>query len=351
MPVISIANVAHAPIEANGRCILDAALDAGVSFPHACSAGECGSCKSQLLSGDVVHDRHDEQALTRNERADGLILACRARPVGDVQVRWLARDNPLPVARMKARIAELRRAASDVIVVALELDGGARFVFRPGQFAKLHFDRLPPRSYSMASQPDERRVEFHVRVLPQGAVGQHLASRAQPGDAVVLDGPHGDAYWHGPTTDRLLLLGGGTGLAPILSILDAALRDGQDAQRIVVYHGVRTAADLYAHEALLQRSRASGFSYRPVLAQEAAASMRRGHLHEALACENGRFEATQVYVCGPPPMVDAVRTLARERGAPECCIHADAFHPAPAAEQSTWRGWWRRRNERRSQLS
>jgi Na+-transporting NADH:ubiquinone oxidoreductase subunit NqrF len=247
MPVIHIADW-HEPVPAGRRqTILNAALDAGVPFPHVCGVGECGSCKCELLEGDVASDESSPDALGDDERARGLILACRSRPLGDVRLRWLNTTVPMPISTLPAQVASVERVTADVMLLALQLADDAVFDFRPGQFAKLGFGRLPPRSYSMATQPRQRRLEFHIRVLPHGLVSGHIANALRRGDSASVHGPFGDACWDAPPSDEpLLLLAGGTGLAPMLSVLDAALADGQRPDRIHLYHGVRGEGDLYA---------------------------------------------------------------------------------------------------------
>jgi NAD(P)H-flavin reductase/ferredoxin len=342
MPLIHMADWPQ-PVEAGRLRILEAALDAGVPFPHGCGAGECGGCKCQLLDGEVTSDRNSPEALSEEERAAGLILACRSRPVGDVTVKWLSSMAPQPMVKLDATVTTVDRVSRDVVVLTVGLRAGQRLDFRAGQFAKLRFGKLPARSYSMANQPGQGQLVFHVRVLPDGRVSGHVANQLRPGDPVEVRGPFGDACWDGvkPATP-LLLLAGGTGLAPMLSVLDAALRDGQPGQDIHVYLGVRSEADLYAGDLLEARARDHGIRFVPVYVDGAAGGARTGHLHEALACDFGSLAGACIHVAGPPPMVDAVKDLALNRGVLPQHIRADAFHPAAPEKRSLWEritGW------------
>ncbi len=323
------------PIEAGRQRILDAALKAGFPFPHGCSSGECGGCKCALLDGKVDLERYSPDALSPEERASGLILACRARPLSDVRIRPLT-EAVMPVVRTRTRVAGIDRAGRDVVLLRLDLPDGKPLAFRPGQFARLRIGKLPVRSYSMANGPGQDQLLFHIRVLPDGRVSQHVAATLRPGDAVEVQGPFGDAYWRGPAEAPLLLLAGGTGLAPVLSVLSAALRDGQAPDRIHVYHGVRAEADLYAGESLRQQAREHGFRFVPVFSQPSDPGSPGRHLHEAVAQDFDTVEDAQIYVCGPPPMVDAVKALALERGALAERIHSDPFHAAEPEKKSLW---------------
>lgn len=337
----------HQPIESGKLRVLEAALDAGVPFPHGCGSGECGTCKCQLLSGKVTMDKYSPDALSDTERAQGVILACRARPVSDVQLRWLSTAKlPLPIQKFKARVSHVGAIAHDVVMLVLTLQTGTKFPFRAGQYAKLRFGDLPTRSYSMASQPGERDIEFHIRMVPDGLVSQHVASEIEVGDVVEVRGPFGDAHWDDVEIAKkgpLLLLAGGTGLAPILSVLDAALGAGVPPNQIHVYHGVRRERDLYAGDLLRAGGEKRGFRFVPVFSEQVASgSDRSGNLHEAVAQDFPNLQFASIYVAGPPPMVDAVKQLSRQRGMDASRVRADAFYAAEPEKKGLWErvtGW------------
>lgn len=334
------------PIEAGRLRILEAALDAGVPFPHGCGTGECGSCKCKLLSGEVAMDRYSPGALTDEERDNGLILACRSRVVSDVKLSWLsAAALPQPMVKFDARVFMVAPVAHDVFVVTLAAPPGLGFSFHPGQFAKLRFGKLPARKYSMASQPGQDLLEFHIRIVPDGVVSQYVASKLREGDTVEVRGPFGDAYWEGleeAHTGPLVLLAGGTGLAPILSVLDAALKDGVAPEQVHLYHGVRAERDLYAESRLSARAKQHGFRFTPVFSEKAPGSARQGFVHEALEQDFHNLSQARIYVAGPPPMVDAVKAAAAGRGAEPARIRADAFYASEPEKKSLWArltGW------------
>jgi ferredoxin-NAD(P)+ reductase (naphthalene dioxygenase ferredoxin-specific) len=324
MPQIHISDWPHS-IEAGRRRILDAALDAGVPFPHGCASGECGSCKCRLVDGEVASEACSPDALSDEESRQGLILACRSRPTTDVTVAWLSDRPALPVLRESATVTGIERVAHDVVTLSASLHEGRPFPFRPGQFAKLRFGRLPARSYSMASQPGRRELEFHVRMLDGGQVSGHVANAARIGDRLEVHGPFGEACWEaGTRAPCLLMVAGGTGLAPILSVLDAALSDGHDPRCIHVYHGVRTERDLYAWESLRRRERDHGVRFVPVFSESGPG--RAGMVHEAVRGDFADLAGSLVHVAGPPPMVDAVRSAVTALGVGPERVRADAFH-------------------------
>ena len=284
-------------------------------------------------------DRHSPDALTEEEQESGLILACRSRPLTDVAVRWLSDETPAVMHKHDAVVGRVERVARDVVQLNVQLCRDQPFPFRSGQFAKLRFGRLPARSYSMASQPGARELEFHIRVRAEGRVSSYVADELRAGDPVEVRGPFGEAYWEGgldgaARSSHLLLLAGGTGMAPILSVLDAALSEGHDPRAIDVYHGVRTPADLYSERALIRRSRDHGFRFVPVFADGGPG--RIGQLHEAVRDDFPDLRRSLIHVAGPPAMVDAVRDVATRRRAHPQRIRADAFHASEPEKRSLW---------------
>ncbi|MGY4827400.1 2Fe-2S iron-sulfur cluster-binding protein [Sphaerotilaceae bacterium SBD11-9] len=323
-----------APVELRGRqTLLEAALAAGVPFPHNCMSGECGACKCRVLDGEVEHGPHLPEALSAEERAQGLVLACRSRARGPVAVEWLLPErvrSALPVPRhVKVQVAEKTRAAHDVIRLLVVMKGKALH-FLPGQYARLRVGRLPARSYSMANLPGEDGLEFHIRMVPQGLVSGHIAQRIEVGDTLRLEGPFGSATWQGVQPGPLLLVAGGTGLAPISSILRAALDD--EHPDIHLYHGVRDERDLYDSEVLTALHAAQRLRYTPVLSAPGVATPRRtGFVHEVVGRDFPRLDTAALYAAGPPPMVEAVRAHALAAGLDAQHIAADAFHPSAPA--------------------
>jgi CDP-4-dehydro-6-deoxyglucose reductase/ferredoxin-NAD(P)+ reductase (naphthalene dioxygenase ferredoxin-specific) len=311
-----------------GGSILDSALDAGVPFPHGCRSGDCGQCKCHLSEGLVSQQACSPEALSRSEREAGYILACRSRPKSDVAIRWLAdsASNQIRPVRIKTKVSSLNRLSRDVIEVKLT-SSSQRLQFLPGQFARLTFKRLPPRSYSMAGLPDDDEISFHIRILPAGKVSSYLANACRIGDPVTVEAPLGTASWSGADDRPLVLAAGGTGFAPISSILRAALRDGQ--RRIHLYHGVRRLDDAYSRDYVQRLSAGSDLRYSIVCVEgDGGTDHRRGHLHEAIAEDFADFSGHRLFMAGPPPMTQALQSLVSERGARSDDVFVDSFTPA-----------------------
>jgi len=323
------------PLPATRGTILDAALAAGVPYPHSCRSGDCGSCKSRLFCGEVTMDGCAPEALTATERADGLILACRARPITDVEVAWLSAataERGWPLRRVQATVVAKEAVTHDITRLRLSVTGPP-LAFAAGQFAQLTFRGRPPRPYSMANRPGEAALEFHIRRVPEGVVSSYVADEVQLGDTLQLQGPYGTACLRDTDDRPLLLVAGGSGLAPMKSILLAALALPQP-RPIALYHGVRDLCDLYEVELLTTLAQAPHVRYTPVLSMLSQATRyRTGFVHEAIAADFTTLEGCAVYLAGPPPMVNAATTVAVGLGAPREAVYADPFSAAPEEPQ------------------
>jgi len=310
----------------DSKTILQAALDAGIAYPHSCRSGRCGACKSRLVSGHVELGKHSPFALTEQDRADGLILACRAVPSDDVVVEWLDEAlNTEPPAAQDAEVVAIDRLTHDILSIRLALADRAGFRFAAGQYLSLTVPGAPARSYSMASRPDEELVELHVRAVPGGLTSGRIHASLVAGDTVRIDGPTGFAYLREAHSGPIVALAGGSGLAPIKSIVETALHQDM-AQPIHVYFGGRAERDLYLveHFRALERQ-FRNLSFLPVLSQTASDGWRSGFVGDALAQDHGDLTGAKAYVAGPPAMVDSCLAALGALGVQAGDIHADVF--------------------------
>ena len=318
------------PLQAHTGTILDIALNNGVPYPYNCRSGECGHCKTRLLSGEVVHAPCMEQALSDNERQQGYILACRAKPKTDIEIAWDRDENydaemTFPIRRLAATVVQLERVATDVSILRLEICSEA-LSFAAGQYIRLSVGGLPARSYSMANRPGENKLEFHIRHIPHGLVSNYIAHYLSIGDRIELEGPFGHSYlreknFSGP----IIAVGGGTGLAPVLSVVRTALMR-MPIRPIHLYFGVRSEADIYANRQLQELTRYDQVNPHIVLSDPVTPTSRRtGFVHQALAEDFTDLADADVYVAGPPPMVDAVSDVVISKGVMRNAIYSDPF--------------------------
>ena len=319
-----------APIEvALGQTILEAALAAGIPYPHGCRSGNCGACKSRLIGGEVEMSPYSEFALDETEREAGLVLACRSVPWGDAEIAWLGEEEIVahPIRHMTGRVARIEPMTRDILRVRLEIEAGGPFVFSAGQYCRVRFAGLPERDFSMANVPDDPTVEFHIRHVPGGAVGAYVAETLAPGEHVHLRGPFGASWLRGAHRGPIYALAGGSGLAPVKSIVEHALAGGR-AQDIFLYFGVRDERDLYLEDYFRGLAAAHpNLHFIPVLSEPGAPTARRtGFLHEALDADIVDFDGCKAYIAGPPAMVEAATRLLGTRGMRREDVHADAFY-------------------------
>jgi naphthalene 1,2-dioxygenase ferredoxin reductase component len=320
-------------LNANGRTILDTALSAGVPYPHGCRTGECGSCKSTLVSGEVAMSDYDEAVLSAEERAAGLVLACCARPKSDTHVAWLGEEATvnLPVQRLRAQITNIERVTPHITRIYAWPE--YRLKFAAGQFAKLRFADLPARCYSMANRPDEEALEFHIRLLPDGRVSEHIRAVAKVGDFIRVEGPFGRAHLHPDEQEPIIAIAGGSGLAPIKSLIRTGLHGGMTSD-IHLFFGVRDEENIYDEAELATlAAQHPNLHLNILLSTGLPGPMRRvGNLSDALPADLPGCGNARLYVAGPPAMVDSVLAVAHERGFPPDRIHADPFHHAGETE-------------------
>jgi len=314
-------------LESDRRTILETALAAGVPYPHGCRTGECGSCKSTLVSGLVDMGPYDPAVLCDDERAAGLVLACAARPKGDVHVAWLGEEATvnLPVQRLRGQVTNIEQVTPHIARIYVWPE--YRLKFAAGQFAKLRFGDLPARCYSMANRPDEEALEFHIRLLPGGKVSEHIRTELKVGDTIRIEGPFGRAYLHPQQTEPIVALGGGSGLAPVKSIVRTALHAKMDCD-IHLFFGVRDEENIYCEAELVGLAAQHPNLRLHILVSNTApgSPRRRGNLSDVLHTDVPAGSNARLYVAGPPGMVDSVVAAAHECGFTPDRIHADPFH-------------------------
>lgn len=321
------------------QTVLDACLRAGIWLPHACTHGTCGTCKANVLDGDVDLGDASPYALLDSERQDGCALICVARPRTDLVIEGeLDIEDGVavhPVRDHAGTVDALADIASDVRRLVITLD--APIEFNPGQYVQLDLPNGDSRPYSIASPPsDPRRIELHVKRSPGGAATDGWIFKGLSiGDRVTLSGPYGRFSFR-PCRDKpLLLLGGGTGVAPLKSIvahLTERAASGDGERDVVLYHGVAATADLYDRDWFESVETAHDwFTYRPAVSREECRG-RTGRIPTLLAIDFERAAGHVAYICGSPAMVEGtMRALMKLRLFPRDILREDFFDTADRA--------------------
>lgn len=311
--------------------VMRAALRAGVAFPYACNTGSCGNCRFQLVSGRIEHRRPDAPAWNDRDRARGRWLGCQARPLDDCRIRVRPSKDGPPLhrpTRMRVTMTDVVPVSHDISEFTFSLDGPDAFL--PGQYALFQLDGVEgPRAYSMCNLPGTGEWRFQVKRVPGGAATGVLFDSLRPGAHVALDGPYGHGYLRPEEPGDLLLVAGGSGLSPMLSIARAAAADPVLSQRTIrFFYGGRRPEDLCAERHLRTLA---GFGRSIVLVDAVSEPVAgwnglQGFVHEVVReCLGDRIPGHEAYFAGPPPMVQAMQRMLYEAGLEPDRMHFDEF--------------------------
>jgi len=317
------------------EAILPAAIRQGIGLPYGCRDGACGSCKSKLVEGRVVHGAHQHKALSVAEEEAGFVLTCCAVPQTDcvVEARSVPGAGDYPVLKLPSRVLGISKPAPDVAVLRLQLPANQNLQYRAGQYVEFILQGGARRSYSMANAPHHLgsppAIELHVRHMPGGKFTDHVFGTMKERDILRMEGPFGSFFLREESSKPIVLLASGTGFAPIKAIVEHLQHKGI-TRPAVLYWGGRRRADLYQHD-WCERMAAEmpNLRYVPVLSEPApedAWSGRTGFVHEAVMADWPDLSGHQVYACGAPVMVDAAqRDFVARCGLPTDEFYADSF--------------------------
>lgn len=320
-----------------GEKVLDAAFRSKINLPMDCSDGVCGTCKCQAESGRYdLGDDYIEDALTADEAAAGFVLTCQMRPTSDCTIAVPTTSTACKTAhqRFEATVAAITLHGEAAVGLELDVDPGmAAPQFLPGQYVTIDVPGSElTRAYSFMTAPGERRIGFLIKKIPGGVMGTWL-TRARPGDRLTLNGPLGSFYLRSGDAP-LLFLAGGTGLAPFLSMLEV-LADEGCKRRVHLVYGVTRDDDLVLVDALdACKARLPGFDYTTVVADAASDHPQKGWVTQHLPEDVASDARTEVYLCGPPPMVEAVRSHFDAAGVKPARFTFEKFTPNAALRQT-----------------
>lgn len=312
------------------RPILEAALTAGLNLPHSCKSGHCSSCRVRLRAGEIEYPNGTPLGLTAQEAQAGNILLCQARARSDlvVEARLIASVTDVEIKTLPCRIAQLTPLAPDVMQVFLRLPAVETLRFHPGQYLDILLAGGRRRSFSIASPPhDSDLLELHLRRVPGGGFTDGLFGASPVGSLLRIEGPIGQfVYQEHPSP--LLMIAGGTGFAPLKSMLRHILEGGID-KPIHLYWGARLPHDVYEEKLVLEWvQRYPQLQFTAVLSEATHAEAphhRLGWVHEAVLADHPSLEPFDVYAAGPPALIEAIRASFPQRGVREDRLHFDSF--------------------------
>lgn len=321
---------------AETESVLDAALrEKGSALPYGCRNGMCGSCMATLRSGTVRYPDGRPPGLSAAEQAEGKVLLCQARPVSDlvIEARELKTGSDLPIKIFPCRVERRELLAPDVMRLFLRLPRAERLQFLAGQYVDILLSDGRRRGFSLANPPHaDAELELHVRRVPGGFFSNYVFEQMADKALLRFQGPLGGFFLREDANRPLILIGGGTGFAPLKAMLEHAFHIGLN-QPLHLYWGVRAKIDLYL-DALPRRWTQAHphFQYTPVLSEprpDDGWTGRTGWVHAAVAADYPDLRAYEVYISGPPPMIEAARPVFAAQGLPTDCLFYDSFDYAP----------------------
>ena len=322
---------------AEGENILESALKHGVAFPYGCQNGFCGACKAKVTSGEYAYqDGYSAQPLTEEELAAGVVICCKAEAKSDlaVEVHEVAAAAEIEVHTMPVKVSGIEHLADDVVRLYLKQPQEESLQFLAGQYLEILMEDERRRAFSIANAPHNNGgLELHIRLVEGGAFTPHVFSEMEEKELLRIEGPMGSFFLREDSDREIIMVAGGTGFAPIKGMVEHAIELGIK-NPIKVYWGARGEADLYLNELARQwAAEHDHIEYIPVLSEaDEGWSGRTGLVHEAVVADHAELSAADVYMAGPPVMVNAGKGAFAECGLPEDQLFYDSFEVAGASE-------------------
>jgi propane monooxygenase reductase subunit len=322
-----------------GETVLEAAFRQGIALMHGCKEGQCGSCKSRLLNGDIELLKYSTFALPDYERDTDHILLCKTHAFSDIEVELLNFDEDLlsraiPVKEFGAGLVKITRLTHDIRLLEIEIDKPLKFW--AGQYVDLTLaDGNVTRAFSMANAPTNgTQLSFIIKKYPGGAFSAKLDEELRPGAVLKVKGPYGTCFRREARPGPMLLIGGGSGMSPLWSILNDHVQSGEQ-RPVRFFYGARAREDLFMLDDIADIApRLTDFEFIPALSHARADDQwhgETGFIHEVVQrhLSNGALSgAIDAYACGPAPMIDACLPVLQSNHVEPEHIHFDKFTPA-----------------------
>ena len=315
----------------DNETILEAALRQGIGLPYGCRNGACGKCAGTVLSGKVEYDTDALRASAKKEFEDGKTIFCQAHAASDldIEVREITSNSDIEIKTLPVRVEKMQLLSHDVMQLKLKLPETERLQFMAGQYLEILLKDGKRRAFSIANAPhDDEYIELQIRHVPDGQFGDFVFDGLKEKALLRIEGPFGSYYLREDSPRPVILVGGGTGFAPLKGMIEHAFYTGMD-KPIHLFCGVRSKRDLYMDEqvkAWLQDH--PNLKYTPVLSDpepEDNWQGETGFVHESVVKHYPDLSGYDVYLSGPPPMVKAGMDAFYEKGLPETQIYSDSF--------------------------
>lgn len=319
--------------------ILDAALRQGVSFPYGCRSGSCGTCLGKVISGEIEYPDGLPLTVMEHEHEQGKAVFCVSVAKSDLvlDIKEVSRSKNIDIKTLPVRVSSLRKLSHDVMEMSLVLPSNEHLPFRAGQYIEIILSDKTRRAFSLANSPSNDEVlELHLRHIDGGKFTDHVFNTLKEKAILRFEGPFGSFYIRDNTNRPLIFIAGGTGFAPIKAMLEQLIEQ-EDTRPVYLYWGVRSQADLYRDD--LAKKWAFQYKhirYIPVLSGIVSENEdgikndkewqgRTGFVHQAVTEDFADLSDFDVYMAGPPLMIDAAKESFAKKGLPEEQLFSDSF--------------------------
>lgn len=337
---ITIQPSGHTFTADDGESLLDAGLNHGLSLPYGCRNGACGACKGKIVTGEVDYGDRNTSCLSDDDKAAEIVLCCQAQPKGDVvvNVKEISSTTEIKPKIMPARVIKLEKLSHDVMQLELKLPESQRMQFLAGQYVEILLKGGKRRAFSIANAPHQDDViVLQIRHVPGGLFSDHVFEEMKEKALLRIEGPFGGFYLQEESDRPIIMIGGGTGYAPINGMLEHA-HSLEMKNQFHLFCGIRAKRDIYMQgmaESLTQRM--SNLNYTAVLSDPEASDNWAGvtgFVHEEVLKQFADLSGFDIYMSGPPPMINAAKAAFIRQGASEDNMYSDAFEYSDDAQQA-----------------
>jgi CDP-4-dehydro-6-deoxyglucose reductase len=336
---VTIASSGHTFSVEPSETVLDAALRQGIILPYGCRNGNCGSCKGDIITGSIDYREGLPPALNADEAGRNKALFCQARPGSDltIKIREVDAARDIDIRTLPCRVNKLEHLAHDVIRIYLKIPQSERLQFLAGQYIDVLLKDHAPRAFSIANAPhDDDFIELHIRNVSGGFFSAHVFNQMQEKAMLRIKGPLGTFFLRENSHRPAILIGGGTGFAPLKGILEHAFYTSV-SKPLHLFWGVRACRDLYLKELPEQWVQEhDNFSYTPVLSEPLTGDNwdgDTGFVTSSVIRHYPDLSGFDVYMSGPPVMVEAGHSLFKQHGLDENRFFSDAFEYAAPSDK------------------
>ncbi|ENW93062.1 hypothetical protein F904_03005 [Acinetobacter dispersus] len=311
--------------------LLNAAIRQGINLPLDCREGVCGTCQGQCETGSYEQEYVDEDALSERDLAERKMLACQTRVKSNAAFYFDHSSEMCHAGetlKIASKVTKLELVSETTAILHVDASAHAKQLeFLPGQYARLQIPETEDwRSYSFANRPNpDNQLQFLIRLLPDGVMSNYLRERCHVGQTIMMEAPLGSFYLR-EVQRPLVFIAGGTGLSAFLGMLDN-IAEQADAPAIQLYYGVNQATDLCEQSRLLAYAeRMPNFNYQPIVTQASETwTGKTGYIHQHLSREQLVEQAFDMYLCGPPPMIEAVKSWLDEQALSNYRLYSEKF--------------------------